>query len=118
MAAGEDQSESVVAHWPVLFPVVAGAARYACDCSELLMKLVAACRAAQFIDCAPSCGRNYPPRRVGRDAVASPPLTCHDECVLNRVFGERDVAEDANQSCHRLAVHLTEHALNFPLGSD
>src|SRR6266508_2536660 len=118
MAAGEDESELVVAHRPALFPVVATSARCACDCSELFMELPAPCRAAHLIDCAVSCGRNDPPRRVGRDAVAPPPVTCHDERVLDRVFGERDVAEDAVQRCHRLAVHLTKHALNFPVGGD
>src|SRR5258706_8979701 len=115
MAAGEDESQLVVTHWPALFPVVAGTARCACDCSELFIKLPTSRRAAELIDCAVSCGRNDPPRRVGRDAIAPPPITCHDERILDRVFGERDIAEDANQGCHRLAVHRTEHALNFQL---
>jgi hypothetical protein len=36
-------------------------------------------------------------------------------------LGKRDIAEDADQRCHRLAVHLTEHMLNAgppALGSD
>ena len=41
--------------------------------------------------------------------------------VLDGIFGKRDVAEDADQRRHRLAVHLTEHTLNsgrFPMGGD
>ena len=121
MAAGEDESELVVAHRPALVPVVVGAARCACGSSELFMEFLAPCRTAEAIDRTVSCGGNDPPRRVGRDAAAPPPINGHDERVLNGVFGERDVAEDAYQGCHRLAVHLAEHALNvgrFPMGGD
>ena len=76
------------------------------------MELPASGRTAEVIDRTVSCGRNDPPRRVGRDAVAPPPVDGHDERVLDGVFGERDVAEDADQRCHRLAVHLAEHALD------
>ena len=33
--------------------------------------------------------------------------------VLDRVFGEGDVTEDADQRCHGLAVDLTEHSLDW-----
>src|SRR6266545_7282117 len=121
MAAREDQSELVITHRPTHFPVVARTARCACDGSDLFMKLPTARRAAQLIDCAVSCGRNDPPRRVGRDAVAPPPVACHDERFLHGVFSQRDVAEDADQRCYRLAGYLAEHTLNtgrFPMGGD
>ena len=91
------------------------------DRTELFMELSAPGRAAEVIDRTVSCGGNDPPGRVGWDAVALPAVTCHDERTLDGVFGKRDVAVEANQRCHRLAVHLTEHQLNicrFPVGGD
>ena len=40
------------------------------------------------------------------------------EGVLNCVFGERDVAEDASQRRHCLAIHLTEYGFNGSRGGD
>src|SRR5215207_8696383 len=82
------------------------------------MELTAPRRATQRIDRTVSCSRNDPSGRVGRDARAAPPIAGHGERVLDGVFGERDVAEDPNQRCHRLAVHVAEHALNFRLHGD
>src|SRR3990170_5112129 len=121
MAAGEDESELVVAHRHALFPAVDAAARCACDYRELFMELPAPCRAAEAIDGTVSCGGHDPPRRVGRDTAGPPSVNGYDERVLDCVFGKRDVAEDAYQGCDGLAVHLTEHALNIgrlPMGGD
>src|SRR3990172_7774978 len=82
------------------------------------MELPAPCRAAEAIDGTVSCGGHDPPRRVGRDTAGSPSVNGYDERVLDGVFCKRDVAEDAYQGCDRLAVHLTEHALGFPMGGD
>src|SRR3970040_2102046 len=109
MATGKDESELVVTHGSVLFPVVAGARRCAGDRTQLFMQLVGAVPRV----------RTEPPRRVGWDTVAPPPVACHNERLLDGVFGKRDVAEDAGQRRHRLAVHLTEYALDtgrLPLG--
>src|SRR3989337_3736946 len=114
MAAGEDQPELVVARGSVLCPVLsARAVRCACDRTELFIELPAPVRTAKTIDRTVPCGRNDPPRRVGWDAAAPPPLACHNERFLDGVFGKRDVAEDTGQRRHRLAVHLTKYALNI-----
>src|SRR2546425_590840 len=113
MAASEDQPKLVVTHGSVLCPVLsARAGRCACDRTKLSVELPAPGRTAKIIDRTISCGRNDPPCRVGWDAVAPPPVACHNERLLNGVFGKRDVAEDTDQRRHRLAVHLTEYALN------
>src|SRR3990172_8643239 len=121
MATGKDESELVVTHGSVLFPVVAGARRCAGDRTELFMQLSATGRAAKGVDGTVPRGRNDPPRRVGWDTVAPPPVACHNERLLDGVFGKRDVAEDTGQRRHRLAVHLTEYALDtgrLPMGGD
>src|SRR5439155_25238365 len=106
----------------VLSPVLsARAVRCACDRTKLFMELPAPGRPAKIIDRTVSCGRHDPPRRVRWDAVAPPPVACHNERFLDGVFGKRDVAEDADQRCHRLAVCLAEHTLDsgrFPIGDD
>src|SRR4029450_1506824 len=122
MAAGEDQSELVVPHRSVLSPVPgARAVRCSCDRTELVMESPTTGRTAKIIDRTVPCGRNDPPRWVGWDAVAPPPVPFPDDRLLDGVFGKGDVAEDADQRCHRLAVRLTEDALNngrFRLGGD
>jgi len=122
MTTGEDESELVVTHGPVLSPIV-GVDSLLCSCDriKLLMKLSTPSCAAKIIDCTISCGRDDPTRRVGWNSVPPPTLARHNERVLDGVFGECDVTEDADQRRHRLAVHLPEHALNvgrFPMGGD
>jgi len=59
--------------------------------------------------------------RVRAVLAIHPACPLLDKCDVDGVFGERDIAEDAYQSCHRLAVHLTDHAFNiccFPVGGD
>ena len=61
------------------------------------------------------------PAGLGGIPSLRPAVTCQDERVSDGIFGKPNVAEDAIQSCHRLAVHLTEHAFNicrFPVGGD
>jgi hypothetical protein len=45
-------------------------------------------RTAKIIDRTVPRGRDDPPRRVGWDAVALPPVACHDERLLDGVFGK------------------------------
>jgi hypothetical protein len=122
MTAREDESELVVPHGSVLSPLLnPRVVRCGRDRTELFMELPASGGTATIIDRTVSCGRHDPSRRVGWDTVAPPPVACRNERFLDGDFGKRDVAEDADQRCHRLAVHLTEHTLNtgrFPMGDD
>ena len=55
--------------------------------------------AADPVDRAVPRGRDDPGARVRRRAVPRPALRRDDECVLNRVLGEVEVAEDAAENC-------------------
>jgi hypothetical protein len=81
------------------------------------MQSQAAGRTTEIIDRTVSGGGNDPPRRVGRYAVDPPPVGCDREGFLHRIFSERDVAEDPDQRCYRLAVHLAERALKTGLSA-
>src|SRR5215470_2366806 len=113
MAAGEDQPELIIPYWSVISPLVhARAARCGCHGAKLLVECPATCRPAKIVDRTVACGRHDPPRRAGWDAVAPPSVAGHNERLLDRVLGQRDVAEEADQRRHRLAVRLAEDTLN------
>ena len=64
--------------------------------------------AAEVIDGLISSGRRYPPARVRRHAIVWPLPQGDHECLLDRVLGEVDVAEDTDQDCNRPTTLLTE----------
>ena len=72
----------------------------------------AARRTAMGVDRAIPCRRDDPPRGIGWEAVAPPPIGSHHERLLHGVLGERDVAHDADHRRNRSAVGLAEHALD------
>ena len=122
MAAGEYESELVVAHGSFLFEGVSiGIGGLGRVDGELLMELAAPRRATEGVDGPVAGGRDDPARRLGRDTVAPPPVARHDEGVLDRVFGKGDITEDTDQGRHRLAVDVPKDTLDvacFPIGDD
>ena len=71
---------------------------------------------AQPIDRAIACRRDDPPGRTGRQTARRPPLARDHECLLDRVLGDVDVAEDADQRSDCSPVLLTEDPRNIATG--
>jgi len=67
----------------------------------LLVPLVAAPLAPEAVDRPPPRDGHDPAAGVRRRTVDRPPLDGEDEGVLDRLLGQRDVAEDADQGRDR-----------------
>jgi hypothetical protein len=77
---------------------------------------------AELVDRAVPRGRDDPRRRVSGDAVTGPALESAGKCVLDRVLGQIEIAEDADEDRDRTAPFLSERfgdrvyaALSAPL---
>src|SRR5687767_11057118 len=68
--------------------------------------------ATQAVDRLTPCGDREPAGRVGRDALGGPMLDGREEGVLEGVFGEVEVAEDADQRGQDAAVGVVEDTLD------
>lgn len=112
MATGEDQPEFVVGHRCIVSGSLSGAS-VLCGHTDLLMELPASDRTSMSVDCTVLGSRYDPSCRVRRSAISRPFGARNDESVLNRVFGDSDIAKDANQGRHGLSICVTEHALNL-----
>lgn len=54
-----------------------------------------------------------PACRVWRDPFGGPAFRGHDECILDCIFGERDVTEDPHQSRNCLTIRLPKDDLDI-----
>ena len=92
MAASEDEAKLIVFHGLNLFRLA--------RCEELMclpVPLVAFALSSQQIDGPVSGGGDDPTRRAGRDPGLGPAANCFDKRLLDRLFGEVDVAETTDQ---------------------
>jgi hypothetical protein len=97
VAAGEDQPEAVVGdHVLLLGLVVIGRGRRL-QGPQLLQLLVATALAPEPVDRLVAGGGGDPGPRVLRNATLRPDLHGDQEGLLNRVLGEVEVAEYADQ---------------------
>jgi hypothetical protein len=110
VAAGEDQPQPFVAHGSllVLLGLVAGVQQRGLGVAILARRL-----APQPVDGAVARGRDDPARRAWRQAGVGPALHRGRERVLDRLLGDVDVTEDADQGGHGAAVLLAEDALDL-----
>src|SRR6185503_13066609 len=69
--------------------------------------------APQLVDRAVARGGDDPAGGTGRDVGRGPPLDRDGECVLDRLLGDVDVAEDADQDRDRASVLLAEDTLDL-----
>jgi len=97
VAAGEQQPQLVVAHGAHLQGLVRGREQRGHGVPLLARRLT-----AEAVDGAAAGGRDDPAARVGRRDV--PRLDRDDERVLDRVLGQTDVAEQADQRRNGAAV--------------
>src|SRR5437868_8259593 len=115
MTAREDQSQAFVADRLVI------RVEHAVTCFRRLARLVA----TQFrvllgshplappgVDHLAFGGCGYPGRWIGRDAVARPALECEREGVLDRLFGEVEIAKGLDQRGSDAAVLEPKDALD------
>ena len=97
MAAGEDQAQ------PVVFDafVVHASAIVACQRTsrsvDIVRQRLESGAPAHCIDGLEPAGRNEPGARIGGHAIARPLLQRRPERVVQRLFGEIEVAEQADQ---------------------
>ena len=104
MAAGEDEAEPVILHRPFLLSrCVLG-----CEDQSLTLEGATSRLAAQVIDGPISRGRRDPATRVRRQSLDGPLSKSEGERLLDRVLGDVDVAEDADQCGHRSTGLLAE----------
>ena len=94
-AAGEDQPQTIVVHRADLCRLVDRVNEM-----RLLVPIDARGLATQPIDRPIAGSRDDPPGRAGRQAGLRPPLDGDRERFLDRLFGNVDVAEDADQAGH------------------
>jgi len=111
VAACEDQAQAVVAHGALLGRFVAGVEQ-----QGLGVPIVAGRLAAQTVDRPVAGGGDDPPRRARWKSGRRPPPQGRGERVLDRLLGEVDVTEDADQDGHRAAVLGAEHTLDIRSG--
>ena len=105
VAAGEDESESVVLHGPgLLFRRLLGAL------DDQPKEFASSRFATKVIDGSISSGRRDPATRVRGEALDGPLPEGEGECLLDRVLGEVDVTEDAYQGGHRPTGLFAEDA--------
>src|SRR5919109_990556 len=109
VAAGEDQAQPVVAHRALL----GGFALVAMEQGGLGVPVLAGRLPAEAVDRPVAGGGDDPPGGAGRQPCRRPPLHRRGEGVLDRLLGDVDVAEDADQDRDRAAVLLAEHPLDL-----
>ena len=109
VAAGEDQAETVVAHGAHLLDGL----RFGVEQGGLGMTVVAGGLTAQAVDHSVAGGRGDPPAGIGRDAGLSPLLGGDHERLLDRVFGDVDGPEDADQDGDAMSRLGTEDPLEI-----
>ena len=115
MAAGEDQSESVVLYRVAGIHVHASTRVTCIGGSELSKRVHLALKslgAAHAVDCLASGGHCDPRARVGRDAFRGPVLERRYERVLDRLLGEIEVADRSDQAGDYPARLLAEDAVD------
>src|SRR5689334_216691 len=111
MTASEDETQSIVAHGTLLVHLVDGLfVRIEQHC--LRMPVVARRLATQAINRAIASRRDNPAHGARRHSARRPALDRRQECVLNRLLGGVDVAEEPNEHGYRSAVLLAEDALD------
>src|SRR5262249_38099378 len=103
VTAGEDQAQPVIAHRADLVRLVAGEEQGGLQAAVLAERLP-----AESIDRPVAGGREDPARRTRRQPGRRPAVRRHGERVLDRVLGDVDVTEDADQDGHGATVLLTE----------
>ena len=114
VAAGEDEAKPVVLHGFHLLGhagIVVGWREH----RHLAEQLSPARLAAQAVDGTVACGRRDPAAGVGRQPVGRPLAQGDGECFLHCIFGDVDVAEDADQGSHRSAGLLAEDLADLGL---
>jgi hypothetical protein len=108
---GEDESQLVVVHGLWILGARGGLSAQPI-CRDLLGELASSSAAPDGVDCPVPSGGDDPADRLVRDAVRRPPLYGGREGVLDRVLGERDVTEQADQRRDGRAVRLAECAFD------
>ena len=111
MAAGEDQTQAIVGHGVLL----AAERRLVGHVQQhgLRVSIFARSFAAKMVDRAAARGGDDPSRRAGWQAAVRPATDRFGECVLDRLLGESDVAEDTDQDSHRTAILGAEHTVDL-----
>jgi len=107
VAAGEDQTEAVVAHGVLLRGRVAMV-----DEGGLGVAIVTGRFPPEPVDGLVTRRGDDPAARVRGHAGHRPPLGGHHEGLLDRLLGEVDVAEEADQCGHGTAELLAEGQLD------
>jgi hypothetical protein len=105
MAAREDQAQPVVAHDILLGHFVAGVQKRGLGLSVFTQRL-----SPKPIDGAVAGRRDDPSHGAGGQPGGGPSQHGRRERVLNRLLGDIDVAEVADQHGHGAAVVLAEEA--------
>jgi hypothetical protein len=116
MAASEDQPQPVVLD---AFLVPGGLCAGGIDQRVGVFQLLEPRTPAHPVDGLEAPGRNQPCPRIGGHAIARPLLQRRTEGIVQRLFGEIEVAEEANQGgedAARVGAVEAAHRRPHPLG--
>src|SRR5207302_2087884 len=108
MAAGEHQSQTVVAHGTLL-----GRFTVRLKQRRLRLPIFPGRLATEAVDGPVARRGDDPSRRARRQPIRGPPLRRRREGVLNRILGDIDVTEDPDQDRHGTTVFRAEHTLDL-----
>src|SRR5689334_22426658 len=93
MTARENEAQLVVLHGALLVDSVDGLIAMVEQLHRYRVPIVARGLPAQAIDRTVPCRRDDPSGRTRRNPSRGPPLDCREKRVLDRLFGDIDVAE-------------------------
>jgi hypothetical protein len=96
VTASEDQPQAIVFDAAFIFRHVGGVDRE-CICAEVVDAGYESRVATHAVDCAVAPGAHEPRARVGRNSVTQPLLERHPERILQRLLGDVEVSEEADQ---------------------
>jgi hypothetical protein len=121
VTAREDQAQSIVGDRHVVVRTGAGLDRRQIRldrriAGQLVGLVAKSPTAADPVDRPIPGGRRDPCTRICRDAAVGPDLECGDERVLDRLLGEVEVAEDADERRDRPSLLLAEQAVDDVVG--
>ena len=108
MAAGEDQAQPVVVHGPSIDWFVCGMQQ-----CRLFLTVISGTFSADTVDGPVAGGGDDPTGGTRRQTVGGPPFECDLERVLDRFFGDIDIAEEADQAGDRTPRLAAEHTADL-----
>jgi hypothetical protein len=108
VTAGEDEPQPFVLHRSLFGRLICGVQQ-----EGLRVPVLAGCFTAEAIDRSVAGGGDDPAGGAWRDTPVRPSFDRLGERVLDRLLGDVDVTESADQDSNRSSIFLAEDSLDF-----